>query len=164
MLHDITRLENDEDNPIGGSAGIPRESTHDARKFDHLFDDLENPLYPGCETFSVLTFLINLMPVKILNKITNKAFDMLLKLLIEAHPNAKLPASHYEAKLYLRALGLGYESSHTCKFDCALFWKENATLEECPECKTSRWVDTETKGKKIPHKVLCYFRLKPRLQ
>ncbi|KAG8382775.1 hypothetical protein BUALT_Bualt05G0112400 [Buddleja alternifolia] len=36
-------------------------------------------------------------------------------------------------------------------------------LEECPVCGTSRW-KVNNKGKKIPHKVLRYFPLKPRLQ
>lgn len=42
---------------------------------------------------------------------TNKSFDMLLDLLIKAMPRGiKIPGSHYEARSYLRALGLGYES------------------------------------------------------
>ena len=33
------------------------------------------------------------------------------------------PASYYDAKKILRDLGLGYETIHVCKYDCALFEK-----------------------------------------
>jgi hypothetical protein len=52
----------------------------------------------------------------------------------------------------------------TCKNDCVLFFKEHVDKEECPTCKTSRWANVKSKGKKIPHKVLRYFPIKPRLQ
>ena len=63
-------------------------------------------------------------------------------------------------------LGLGYESIHVCKNDCALFWKENASKEICPICSESRWIQKAEKssGKNVPHKVLCYFPLIPRLK
>ncbi|KAL3629961.1 hypothetical protein CASFOL_026273 [Castilleja foliolosa] len=51
-------------------------------------------------------------------------------------------------------LGLGYECIHACKYDCALFWKENEKLETCPICQTSRWKLNDGTGKKIPHKIL----------
>ncbi|XP_062080954.1 uncharacterized protein LOC133785754 [Humulus lupulus] len=77
-------------------------------------------------------------------------------------PN-KIPKSHYAAKRLMRKLGLGYESIHVCKHDCALFWKENAGKHKCPICGEDRWVDKNTKGKKVPQKVMCYFPLTPQL-
>ncbi|XP_024025712.1 uncharacterized protein LOC112092834 [Morus notabilis] len=168
LLHDIARssyghVENDDDDdddPMDASTEIPRGSTN-PEQFVELFDDLKKPLYHGCEKFLALTFVVKLMHMKVMNKCSNKMFDMLLKLLIETFPEAKLPSSHCETKSYLRTLGLGYEPIHACKYDCVSFWKENAKLEECPMYKMSRWVDKDTKGKKIPHKVLRYFRLEP---
>lgn len=131
MFHDIAgasygQLENDDEDPNLGM-------------FDHLFEDMKRPLHPEYENFSVFTFLVRLMHIKVLNKWTNKSFDMVLKLLLEAFPKGtKLPVSNYEAKSYLRALGLVYESIHACKYDCVLFWKENANLEEYPVCGESR--------------------------
>ncbi|XP_023772644.2 uncharacterized protein LOC111921298 [Lactuca sativa] len=95
---------------------------------------------------------------------TNSSFDQLVELLRAAFLKSKIPASHYEAKKKLRKIGLGYQSIHTCKNDCALFWKENGSMQNCPICKESRWVDTTTKGKKVPQKVLRYFPLTPRLR
>ena len=81
-----------------------------------------------------------------------------------SHPNGdKIPESHYEAKMKLRRLDLGYESIHVCQYDCALFQKENANRESCPVCKESMWV-TKEGGKKVPYKVLRYFPLKDRLK
>lgn len=48
-----------------------------------------------------------------------------------------------------------------CKHDCALFWKESVNLQNCPVCSESRRKVDDGKGKKIPHKVLHHFPLKP---
>ena len=64
----------------------------------------------------------------------------------------------------LRDFGLGYDSIHACKYDCALFWKENETLDKCPVCDEPRYKFCNGKGKKIPQKVLHHFPLKSRLQ
>ena len=48
------------------------------------------------------------------------------------------------------------------KYDCTLFWKENADLQSCLVCDTSRW--KSRKGKKEPWKVLHYFPFKDRLK
>lgn len=45
-----------------------------------------------------------------------------------------------------------------------LYWKENAKLDKCPECEEPRYKVNDGKRKKIPHKVLCYFPLTPRLR
>lgn len=127
-----------------------------------MFKEMEVELYPGCQKFSALNFLVKLMHLKVLNKWRNKSFDMLLKLLNEALPiGTILPSSHYELKTKLRNLGLGYESIHDCKYDCALFWKEHAKLQNCPICGESHWVDKNTKGKRALNKVMRYFPLTP---
>nr|XP_048322914.1 uncharacterized protein LOC125420365 [Ziziphus jujuba var. spinosa] len=106
-----------------------------------------------------------LMHVKALNHWSNKSFSMLLELLKEALPEGtKLPKSYYKAKCTLHALGLGYETIHACKWDCALFWKESAELDKCPICAEPRYKFQGTEGKRIPQKVLRYFPITPRLQ
>ncbi|KAD4586292.1 hypothetical protein E3N88_23893 [Mikania micrantha] len=57
------------------------------------------------------------------------------------------------SKKKLRKIGLGYQSIHACHNDCVLFWKENALMQNCPISNESRWVDKNTKGKKVPQKV-----------
>ncbi|KAJ0949660.1 hypothetical protein HanRHA438_Chr01g0041051 [Helianthus annuus] len=134
-------------------------------EFDELFKELYTELYPGCSWMSSLSGLAKLMHMKVINKWTDSSFDQLLEFLRVALPKEnKIPASHYEAKKKMSKIGLGYEKIHACVNDCALFWKENAEMENCPVCNEGRWIDKNTKGKKIAKKVLRYFPLTPRLR
>ncbi|XP_076938814.1 uncharacterized protein LOC143607153 [Bidens hawaiensis] len=134
-------------------------------EFDELFKELNTELFPGCSLMSSLNFLAKLMHIKVITKWTDGSLDQLLELLRAAfHKGNQIPASHYEAKKKLSKIGLGYEKIHACTNDCALFWKENAKMENCPVCNESRWVDKNTKGKKIAQKVLRYFPITSRLR
>ncbi|KAL5560845.1 hypothetical protein UlMin_037056 [Ulmus minor] len=157
MLDDIISEDADED-AVGGS------SSND--QYDDLFAALRSELYPSVSSFSSLKFLVKLMHLKFLNKWTNKSFDELLKLLKLAFPKIDLVESHYEAKKLMTKMGLGYSSIHVCKNDCALFWKENSLKDTCHVCSESRWKLQSSKrsGKNVPHKVLRYFPVGPRLK
>ncbi|XP_028126746.1 uncharacterized protein LOC114323365 [Camellia sinensis] len=99
------------------------------------------------------------------NHWSNKSVNTLLEFLTKLLPKDNLvPKSFYEAKKILRDLGLSYELIDACINDCVLFWKENARLDKCPKCKASRYKINRGRGKKIPHKVLRYFPLTPRLK
>ena len=88
------------------------------------------------------------MHLKVMHKWTNRSFDMLCELLNISYPEGnKVPDSYYDAKRKLQDIGLGYESIHVCKYDCALFWKENALADCCLICHTSRWGSQTGKGK-----------------
>ena len=55
---------------------------------------------------------------------------MLLQVFIDVFPKgSNISKTYYDAKQILRDLGLGCNSIHACKYDCALFWKENETLD-----------------------------------
>lgn len=137
-----------------------------ATLFEKLMNESGQPLYPGCKKFSKLDYLVKLFHVKVINRWSNKSFDMILQLIKAALPEGEtLPKSYHEAKTLMRELGLGYIAIHACKYDCALFWgKDNENLRSCPECGEPRYKVVEGKFKKIPQKVLRYFPLKPRLQ
>ncbi|XP_028103364.1 uncharacterized protein LOC114302527 [Camellia sinensis] len=94
---------------------------------------------------------------------TVRPFGLMTKdILPECDPT--VPWTLYDVKKFLRDLGLGYETIHSCKNDCALFWKESVNLEKCPTCDACRYKLNDDGGKKIPHKVLRYFPLTPRLK
>ncbi|XP_030936566.1 uncharacterized protein LOC115961784 [Quercus lobata] len=100
-----------------------------------------------------------------MTNLSNKGLDMMLELLTKVLPKGNLVSrSTYEAKKILRDLGMSYEHIDACKNDCALFWKENENLDKCPVCEAPRYKDTHAQGKMIPHKVLRYFPLTPRLR
>ena len=66
----------------------------------------------------------------------------------------------------IRDLGLGYVKIDACEENCMLYWKENANRSDCRVCGRSRWKSSEgsVRGKKVPHKVLRYFPITPRLK
>ncbi|XP_062078722.1 uncharacterized protein LOC133834305 isoform X2 [Humulus lupulus] len=164
VLTDLMQNDNDEQAENERGQEIPTTDYRSGQHYNDLFAEIEAPLFPGCQNYTSLNFLVKLMHFKVLGKIPNKIFDGMLELLHDAFPAPnKLPKSHYAAKRLLRKLGLGYESIHVCKHDCALFWKEHAGKSKCPVCGEDRWVDKNTKGKKVPHKVMRYFPLTPRL-
>jgi hypothetical protein len=121
-------------------------------------------LYPGCTKFCRFSFVVKLLHMKALYRISNYAFTVMLKLLVDAFlEHNTLPKSYSEAKSMLKELGLGYESIHVCYNNCVLFrGKEYGKLDNCPVCKLSRWKDPERK--KIPQEVLRHFPLAPWLK
>ncbi|XP_042948658.1 uncharacterized protein LOC122281329 [Carya illinoinensis] len=145
----------------GGSTSVGSEST---MNFDQLLVDSQRPLYEGCSKYSKLSFSVKLLHIKTLGGWSIKSFDMLLQILQSAFPNALLPKSYQEARNLERGLGFSYTKIHACPNDCILYWRENANKQECPKCKSSRWIFSNNKQRQIPQKVLRHFPLKPRLQ
>lgn len=122
-------------------------------------------MFPGNNS-TILSFIVKMLHSKVHGKLSNYAFDMIMQV-IKGLPQVYdefVPWNIHDAKKLLRDLGLGYECIDACKYDCALFWKQNADLENCPTCKESRYKVNDGKGKKIPHKLLRYFPLIPRLK
>ena len=138
-------------------------SHHEDNIYAKLIEEAKRELHPGCTTYTRLTFIIKMLHIKSYTRTTNRAFDLFMQLLCSALPNVDFPKSYAHAKSVLSEVGLGYETIHVCKFDCALFWGDNANKTHCPVCGYSRWKDRAGK-KNIPHKVLRYFPIIPRLQ
>ncbi|XP_027124240.1 uncharacterized protein [Coffea arabica] len=137
----------------------------DSKNFDKLLNDAQRELYPGCKKYSLLRFIVSFLHIKVMNHVTNKAFDMMLEFLKDVLPEGEiLPSSFYGAMKILFGIGLGYQKIDVCKFDCSLFWKENEKMDKCPVCKESRWKVNNGKKKKVSQKMMWYFPLKARLQ
>ena len=85
-----------------------RESNeYESYRISGIFSKVEKQLYPGCLNFTSFNFLVKLMYIKVLTHLSDKSFDMLLKLLNEVFFDCmKLHASYYEAKRRLRDLGM----------------------------------------------------------
>nr|XP_027086532.1 uncharacterized protein LOC113708268 [Coffea arabica] len=99
----------------------------------------------------------------------DSVFNTLLDLLRQALPEGvNLPNSYYEAKKIMKELGLGYEKYDACPNDCTLYWGKDESKIKCDTCKHLRWERTKDdptgEKRKVPHKVLWHFPLKPRLQ
>lgn len=165
MLNDFKILR---DNCMGsGSYGNVHSEVvgHSSISFDTLLREAQQELYPSCSKVTILSFIVMLLHLKVYNKWSNKSFDMLLELLKQVLSiGERLPESYYGAKNMLHDLGLRYIFIHSCKYDCALFWKDCEHHELCSWYGTSRWKTDYGKGKKIPHIILRCFLLKLKLQ
>ncbi|XP_058778517.1 uncharacterized protein LOC131652620 [Vicia villosa] len=152
-------------------------SNEELKKIKDLMEDGNQELYPGCTKHSKLSFIVRLYHIKILCGATDKTFSMLIELLNDVFPFAKLPTSFYEAKKTIKRIGLSYNKIHACPNHCMLYWgsEEDEKRDECKICNTSRWkveekdgssngVNDGTKKKQKPAKILRYFPLIPRLQ
>uniref|UniRef100_I1PJB6 Transposase Tnp1/En/Spm-like domain-containing protein n=1 Tax=Oryza glaberrima TaxID=4538 RepID=I1PJB6_ORYGL len=93
-----------------GNSDVTNE---DLNALKMLSDDYGQELYPGCDKFSKLHFIVKLLHIKLLGGWSDKSFDLLLNLLIEAFPKGSaLPKNYNEAKKTVKCLGLGYVSIH----------------------------------------------------
>lgn len=103
------------------SFNMDKEQSTDPEKYDKLLKEAHRELYPGCQYFSILSSLVELMHMKVECKRT------LLK------PNV-LPIYHSGLKKILKDLGLGYDRIHACTNKCILAYGEFEKLDNCPEC------------------------------
>ncbi|XP_021848834.2 uncharacterized protein [Spinacia oleracea] len=149
------------------------EPNADAKRFYNLLKDSQDPVYEGCKS-SRMSALLKLLHIKTLGRWTNESFNMLLDFLKEdlLPKGSNLPKSYNKSKKVMKDLGLSYQKIDACVNDCMLYWKENEKLNACDICGASRWKSNKhngeekckSNGKRIPHKTLRYFPLKPRLQ
>ncbi|KAH7854810.1 hypothetical protein Vadar_018027 [Vaccinium darrowii] len=145
ILDDVRteQFTNDESGSTSAGHGsdMPNDLHGERDKFVKLMRDTEKELYPGCQKFSVLSFTVVLLHIKLISNWSNNSFDMLLKLLIDAFPlGATIPRTFREAK------------------------KEHQFKDKCPSCKTSRYKFLKGNLSQVPHKVLRYFPIKQKLR
>jgi hypothetical protein len=116
--------------------------------------EAKRQLYPGCSKFPRFSFLVKLLHMKSLYRISYFAFSAIVKLLAEAFPECNtLPKSYNAAKNLLKELGLGYNSIHVCFNNCVLFRKQYAKLDDCPICGLCQ--DRKIQKERRFHKKCC---------
>ena len=180
MLYDIHRGQHCGDATVGGedewNTRDPEEPNVEDQKFFRLLKDAEQKLYPNCEGFSKLSFIVELYQLKCLNGWSDTSLDSLFKLLKNVLPRGNIvPESIYEARKVIQGLGLNYVKIDACINDCILYRNDYAKAKQCPVCGESRWKfglddgnievnSSSSKRNKIPCKILRYFPLKSRLQ
>ena len=112
-------------------------------------------------TFFRFTFTVKMLHVKSYYRISNAAFNAILRILTLQYPKSSIPRNYDEALGIIGRLGLGYDTIHVCPNNCVLFRKQLAKLDNCPKCNASRWKDGR---RQILEKVLRNFPFIPRLQ
>ncbi|XP_074379633.1 uncharacterized protein LOC141720881 isoform X1 [Apium graveolens] len=145
---------------VGPTSDLIKDSSSKVNeKYDALFKSLHMPLFDKCKIF-VLSAVVRLMKIKVLNKMTDKAFEDILKFLKEILPeHSSCPENYYHTRKLLCEVGLGYEHIDVFQYDCAIFYGLNVNATSCPVCQSSHY-----KRNKIPHKRLRWFPLKDRLK
>ncbi|KAL6289116.1 hypothetical protein ACE6H2_006626 [Prunus campanulata] len=149
-----------DDNDFGDFGSDPYE-------FANVIGDGDQPLYSGCRKYTKLSALVKLYNLKAKHGMSDVCFTELLILQSELLPEGNtIPASTYEAKKTLCALGLSYEKIHACPNDCILYRKEHEDSTNCPTCGISRWKETKDGFLKegVAAKVLWYFPPIPRFK
>ncbi|KAL0434906.1 UNVERIFIED_CONTAM: hypothetical protein Sradi_0198500 [Sesamum radiatum] len=117
-------------------------------KFYQLLEDANRELYPEYIDFTKLSFSVHLLNLKVSSGWTNKSFTLLLGLLKKAFPkDVNLPKDFDEANKITKDLGFTYETWNVWPNNCMLFRAEDAMLEICDICGTSRY--KEGPGNKI---------------
>jgi hypothetical protein len=103
--------------------------------------DYGTPLFSGCKKeHNKLHVILTLLQMKANNGWSDKGFNELLQFLNDLLPKANvLPRSTYQAKKIICPLELEVEKIHACRNDCMLFHNDDAMLEECHVCGTSRY-------------------------
>ncbi|KAK9901422.1 hypothetical protein M0R45_002130 [Rubus argutus] len=92
-------------------ASQEHSQTRKESKFSQLMGDAEQELYPGCQKFSKLSFIVKLLHLKIMHTCSNKSFTALLELLKEALPDGpKSPGNNIDVFLFGESTG-GDENS-----------------------------------------------------
>jgi Zn ribbon nucleic-acid-binding protein len=116
--------------------------TGNAQKYDDLLKKAEKPLH-GRTRHSKLSAIVHLYNLKCLGKVSNTIFSALLEFVNQLLPDdgEALPDNTYQAKKFLRDMGLGHEKIPACRNDCMLFWNDNKHLNSCIKCGQSKWKD-----------------------
>ncbi|XP_074351607.1 uncharacterized protein LOC141690732 [Apium graveolens] len=132
----------------------------DSSDFMNHVQGENEPLYPGCESFTKMRALVKLYNLKAKHGISDKCFSDVLLLLASMLPEGNsMPSSFGEAKKTLCTLGMDYEKIHVCPNDCLLYRGERDEDETiCRICGESRW-KLNKKGEElegIPAKVLWW--------
>ncbi|XP_021733288.1 uncharacterized protein LOC110700108 [Chenopodium quinoa] len=101
-----------------------KKDTKEAKMFENLMRDAQQTLYPGCNEFSKLSFILKLFQIKCMDGMTNKAFTSMLHMFKNALPKgADLPSNYYEARKMITNLGFDYEKIEACENDYSEAWK-----------------------------------------
>ncbi|KAB2617608.1 hypothetical protein D8674_013477 [Pyrus ussuriensis x Pyrus communis] len=136
MIKDAFQILDDNDNDNEQDTLWSGEVTNayrvDFNNYEKFLHEAQMELYHGCNEYTVLTYVVELIHNKVNNHMTDRAFDKMLVMMKKMCPQPNhVPKSFYECKKILRCLGFGYENIHSCYYDYALFYKEHEKKDRC---------------------------------
>ncbi|XP_019240938.1 PREDICTED: uncharacterized protein LOC109220923 [Nicotiana attenuata] len=151
---------------FGTFPGVQSEPNDEAKHFYEQLLEASRPLYEG-SVHSKLSVAVRLLSIKSDSSISQASMDSIIGLMNELNPsNIDLPKDFYTAKKLVSKLGLSSERIDCCEKGCMLFYKDDASLENCKFCNQPRFkeVTNANTKKKVPVKAMHYLPLIPRLK
>jgi hypothetical protein len=139
----------------------------EADKFYKLLKAAEESLWDGCTKQSKLFACVQLLNMKSTLNLTQTAFNKFTEFTKSCMPdNENLVSNFYDAKKFMRPLGLGYDKYDVCPNYCMLYYGVDAMKTSCDFCGSLRYKprNPTSKGSNKSEKQLRYFPLTPRLQ
>ncbi|XP_049405023.1 uncharacterized protein LOC125868409 [Solanum stenotomum] len=138
----------------------------ESQKLYDLLQAADAKLYLG-SSLSQLDVISRMLNIKIENNMSQRGYNQMMQLLIEALPEDNIVLdSYYQTKKVVRSLGLPVEKIDCCELGCMLYWGDDEHLTSCTFCGHDRYKRRigSHKRKLIPYKKMYYFPLIPRLQ
>jgi hypothetical protein len=74
-----------------------------------------------------------------------------------------LPRTYRDLNAIMKDIGMDYQTIDACPNDHIIYYGQNASKTECPQCLISRY-RTDQVTKRVPRKVLRHIPIIPRLQ
>ena len=112
----------------------------DSDNFFRMLKDADEPLWPSCETHTILSAVSELLNLKAEFNMTISCYDRMVaiikKMLLKEE---KLVGSFYASKKIVKGLGMGYEKIDACRNDCMLFYKDNQLKSSYDVCDESQF-------------------------
>jgi len=139
----------------------------EADKFYKLLKAAEESLWDGCTKQSKLSACVQLLNMKSTLNLTQTAFNKFTEFTKSCMPdNENLVSNFYDAKKFMRPLGLGYDKYDVCPNYFMLYYGVDAMKTCCDFCGSLRYKprNLTSKGSNKSEKQLRYFPLTPRLQ
>jgi len=138
-----------------------------ADKFYKLLKAAEESLCDGCTKQSKLSICVQLLNMKSTLNLTHTAFNKFTEFTKSCMlDNGNLVSNFYDAKKFMRPLGLGYDKYDVCPNYYMLYYGVDAMKTNCDFCGSLRYKpkNPTSKGSNKSEKQLRYFPLTPRLQ
>nr|GEW15170.1 hypothetical protein [Tanacetum cinerariifolium] len=159
-LNDLSYIpqNNEQNEPTQGDIGKTSNELAQAKcnEFEELYLSVNEDMYPGCDFVTQLDFMAKFTHLKVKGKLIDSVFNEMLEFFQWVFPTRleyNLPSSYNAIKKTFKTIGLWDELIHACVSDCFLFRvPDNNDVQFFSVCKTSRWKNNNTMGKKVPMK------------
>ncbi|GKV48031.1 hypothetical protein SLEP1_g54870 [Rubroshorea leprosula] len=153
------------------SENVGDAPNNNAQSFYDLLRASTIPLGPASNNQTLLGWLSYMLHTKAKNNISGVGYNEIIhgcRKLLSPEDQQKVPSNFYEAKKFMKSLGLGYVKIDACVNNCFLYYGDEAkSLTACPVCGEPRYKrrnSAQTGKKDRPRNSSWYLPIIPRLQ